>query len=372
VTTPWRDENAWPAAYFDGQVATRHEVVARLSDEGLRIEYPFAQLIVWQYAGIRLPVDPAATETRLEYGSADEPESLLVDDPTFLDALAQRAPRLRGQPRPGRARHRWTHYAPIVAGAAAFLALIYAWGIPALANHMATRVPVTWEEGVGRAVVRSLVSTADSCAIPAGIGHILTTLLATVPETPYRMHVTVLDNETVNALAAPGGAIVVYRGLVESVQTPEELAGVLAHELQHVLLQHGTRAVLREVPVRIGISLITGGAGAPAVAMDVAANLGALRYRRGDEEAADREGMRMLQEAHIDPTGMIRFFDRLLARDGSRTGPLAYLSSHPQTVARVRQLTALASAAQYTPRSLMTDAEWAEVQAACDAPAPAP
>ncbi|MEX0690696.1 MAG: M48 family metallopeptidase, partial [Gemmatimonadales bacterium] len=262
----WRETGVWPGTYFDGKVATRHEVTVRLTPEGIRIEHPFATLVRWPYAATRMPADGSRGALRLEHGREEEPEILLVEDPGFRQALETAAPHLRRRLRQSGRRERVLHYLPIAAAAAAFIALAYAWGVPALANHMATRVPLSWEENVGRTVIRSLPASDDSCATPAGLEQIVARLMATVPDAPYRMRVTLLDAPIMNALAAPGGAIVVYRGLLETAETPEELAGVLAHEIQHVLLQHGTRAVLREVPIRIGISLITGGAGAPVIA----------------------------------------------------------------------------------------------------------
>src|SRR5437899_1914268 len=77
------------------------------------------------------------------------------------------------------------------------------------------------------------------------IGAIVKRLMEPQPISPYTVRVTVVDDGTVNAFAVPGGQVVLLRGLVERTRTPEELAGVLAHELQHVLQRHTTRLLLQ-------------------------------------------------------------------------------------------------------------------------------
>ncbi len=166
-------------------------------------------------------------------------------------------------------------------------------------------------------------------------------------------------------LPPPGGYIVVNRGLLEKTETPEELAGVLAHEVQHVVQRHATRALFREMSVRILLASLTGDANGLGQALSAAGKLGGLRYQRGDEEAADRDGMKMLQAARIDPSGMISFFRRL-AREGQR-GPQApaYLSTHPQTADRILQLERLAAQAHYTPVTLLPGYLWEEMKTVC-------
>src|SRR5690606_1638034 len=114
----------------------------------------------------------------------------------------------------------------------------------------------------------------------------------------------------VNAFAAPGGYIVVFQGLLEASESAEEVAGILAHEIQHVVQRHGTKAILEALPLQLAAAAL-GGDQAAALFVGAASTLGVLSYRRRDETAADREGFRMLRAARIAPDGMMRFFERL-------------------------------------------------------------
>jgi predicted Zn-dependent protease len=177
-----------------------------------------------------------------------------------------------------------------------------------------------------------------------------------------------VDDSTVNAFAAPGGYIVVYRGLLRQAETPEELAGVLAHELQHVLQRHGTKAVLQEIPLRLVVAAATGDAGITGRVLGTAATLGALRYRRRDESAADRAGMEMLRAAQIDPDGMIRFFSRLVEQGDDIPALVAYLSTHPRNRARIEALQRLAAELNDQPVVPLDNPQWNRLGAACVAP----
>jgi len=181
----------------------------------------------------------------------------------------------------------------------------------------------------------------------------------------YTFRVSVINDTVVNAFAAPGGYLVLFRGLLELAESPEELAGVVAHEMQHVLLQHGTQSVLRQIPLQLITATITADAGLAGHVAGTAAVLGALRYSRKDEEEADREGLRMLEAAGVDPRGMMTFMERMESRGGDMPRFAAYLSTHPRTGDRVRSLEGLATVHGGASAPLMSEADWKELQQSC-------
>jgi predicted Zn-dependent protease len=360
----------WEGTYFDGRVAERHTVTVTLTAASLRIERADGRTILWSYGEVRQaqgarPGEPA----RLERGG-DEPEVLVVDDPDFLGAIRDVAPHYRDRFTDASRRRARTR--AVVAGVAAAVAAagaVYLWIIPLLAARVAARLPVTWEESLGRRVVAEMVDSTAICPHPAALDR-LVGRLAAAADGRYAFRVTVVSDSIVNAFAAPGGYLVVYRGLLELAETPEELAGVLAHEMQHVLLQHGTQAVLREIPLRLMVAAVTADAGLAGQVAGAAATLGSLRYGRQAEEEADREGMRMLQRARVDPRGMVTFFGRLQERVGDVPRVAAYLSTHPRTEARIARLEGLAAAATYAAEPLMDAEAWEDVRRACAASGP--
>jgi predicted Zn-dependent protease len=160
-----------------------------------------------------------------------------------------------------------------------------------------------------------------------------------VPGVPYKFRVTVFNDPNVNAFALPGGQLVLLRGLIERSKTPEELAGVLAHEMQHVLKRHATRALIQHVSTGLLLAALTGDVMGPvAYGAQSAQVLGQLQYSRRAEVEADAEGMKMLLDARVDPAGTVRFFEGLTGGDKQPRSVLRYLSTHPSTTDRIERL----------------------------------
>lgn len=192
-------------------------------------------------------------------------------------------------------------------------------------------------------------------------------LAAAGPGSAYTFRITVVDQPAVNAFAAPGGYLIIHLGLLAATQTPAELAGVLAHEMQHVLHRHATRALFREISMRALLSLLVGDAGGLGQALETAGTLGELRYRRQDEETADRDGMKLIQAARVDPNGMVSFLRRLSREESDAPHSRAYLSTHPLTAERIKQMERMAAGAHYTPVALLPGYPWREIGRKCGA-----
>ena len=368
----------WEGYYLDGRSATRHRAAIRLMRSGLEVTTE-AGTLWWPYPEIRQTQGfYAGEEVRLERGG-EIPEALLVSDAAFLTALHRVAPELATRfhdPAHRRSRAKLTLLA--AAAVIGITTALYLWGIPAMAGIVASQVPASWEEGLGEAVVEHLAPPPKRCTDPAlarAIDEITITLTRTLPAPPYTFRVAVVDNPTVNAIAAPGGFIVLFRGLVERTQTPEELAGVLAHEVQHIVRRHATRMLVQNASTGLLLGALTGDAsGAMRFGLEGARVLGILRYSRYHEEEADLEGMRMLIAARIDPAGLVRFFDSLKEKEQGREGPtfLTYLSTHPSTADRVERLKSLAAQADGQWITLLPDLQWREISRLCHAAGESP
>jgi predicted Zn-dependent protease len=186
------------------------------------------------------------------------------------------------------------------------------------------------------------------------------------PPSPYTFRVSVVNRPLVNALAVPGGYVVVFRGLLERTATPEEMAGVMAHELQHVLHRHATRAVIQDASTGLLLMALIGDVTGPlAYGLQTARTLGDLRYSRRAEEEADTEGMKMMLAARLDPAGMITFFERIQREEGAAPRALTYLSTHPLTADRLPRLQAMAATWTGTPEPLLAGDRWADLAKRC-------
>jgi beta-barrel assembly-enhancing protease len=167
---------------------------------------------------------------------------------------------------------------------------------------------------------------------------------------PYKF--VVVASPEVNAFALPGGYVFVNEGAVEAARTEGELAGVLAHEIAHVSLRHGTTQASRAYLARTALGFINAVAD---VAQDdfwgAAAASGVnkffMRSNRAAEIQADAEGARLLIEAGFDPRDMADFFERLDEREGVREG--GGDSDHPDPASRVEAISQVVAALGQTP-----------------------
>jgi len=361
---------SWSAQYLDGRTPVKQRVTVRIMRTGLEIVGEDGRTQWWPLREVRQSQGfYAGEQVRLERGG-ELPEMLLVDDVGFLAALRREAADgARGFHDPGRRRFRIPLTVLAAAGVVLVGAGLYLWGIPAFAAVVATRVPVAWEERLGASVMEHFAPESRRCTDPvvrSTVDDIMTRLLAPLPSVPYRFRVTVVGDERVNAVAAPGGYVVVLHGLLERADTPEELAGVLAHEAQHVLRRHATRAILQHASTGVLVAALAGDvSGLVAFGLESARTLGALRYSRQIEEEADREGMAMLHAARVDPAGTLAFFEKLQREHGASEEMLRYLSTHPSAGDRIRTLRALAAGATAPPVPLLPGQDWAAIRRRC-------
>lgn len=205
------------------------------------------------------------------------------------------------------------------------------WQADRLIDWAVSNIPVETEIRLGREAFaqqrQGLAVVEDHPALPMlrRIGADLTT------GSPYPYEFHIVRDESINAFAMPGGFVVVHTGLLASADSAEELAGVVAHEVQHVERRHGLRGLVHAAGWRAVLSLVLGNTGG-SIAGSWVQNLGDLRFSRSQETDADLQGVKALVRADIDPKGLVTFFAKL-AKD---PGPVpALLSSHPSSEDRL-------------------------------------
>ena len=362
----------WDAAYLDGRTAARRPASVHITRTGIDIALrESATRFFWPFREIRQTQGAYAGEqVRLERGG-DLAEVLLVGDIGFLSAARAASPEAAHLHEPGRRRFRVGLTFGALLAAVALAVGIYYVAIPAFAGVAAARVPVAWEEKLGAAIVDHFAPPSRRCEDPARqarIDAIVAQLTASVQPRPYTFRITIVNSGIVNAVAAPGGHIIVFRGLLERTDSAEELAGVLAHEVQHVLHRHVTRAIFQQASTGVLMAALVGHvSGVVAYGLQGARTLGDLQMNRAAESEADRDGMRLLQEAGIDTEGMITFFDKLSKYEREHGGDslTRYLRSHPTTAERIATLRGLAAAAPRPERRLLGEDDWNNVKSLC-------
>jgi predicted Zn-dependent protease len=159
---------------------------------------------------------------------------------------------------------------------------------------------------------------------------------------PY--HIKVVDTDDVNAFALPGGYLYVNRGLISTAENESELAGVMGHEIGHVVGRHGAKQISRAYGLEIITTLITGNN--PSTARQIAGQfagiggtLGMFHYSRDAEREADALAVQEMYDTGIDPEGMATFFEKLMALHEREPGRLeALFSTHPATQERIQNV----------------------------------
>lgn len=354
--------------YLDGQTAKRHRAMVHLMPDGLRIVIEEGAMLWWPYGEIRQsPHAFPRAEMGLERGG-DIPEVLLLPSTIFLEGLKGIAPEVAKRFHDQKGRKNWVMVTLLSAlGIAIVMVVLYVWGIPALASLVASQLPIPWEEHLGQSVVEHLAPQEKRCVNPAGrevVDTIVKQLTASTPKNPYTIRVLVVKDQTINALAAPGGYIVIYDGLLKRTRTAEELAGVLAHEIQHIFYRHPTKMLLQHISTRLLISALMGDArGAMAFGLESARILGILRYNRQSEEEADRAAIQMLAASGVNPTGLATFFEGIQKEESLRLP--AYLSTHPELGERIHLLKSLAEKIPGPSTNLLPDYPWEEIHGMC-------
>jgi len=159
-------------------------------------------------------------------------------------------------------------------------------------------------------------------------------------------HFFIVDSKEVNAFAVPGGFVYVNRGLIERSDKMDEVAGVLGHEIGHVLRRHTVKQMEKEQGANIGITLacvLTGVCNNQAAGAVINVGAGAVfsRFSRQDEAEADQEGFNNVVRAGISPEGMVSMFQKLLEERKTRpAGVDAWFLTHPLEEDRIAAIQA--------------------------------
>lgn len=223
---------------------------------------------------------------------------------------------------------------------------------------MAHMVPFRTEQKIARAV--KFGPAENVCKDPAGT-RALEKLVARFYPLPgddpaIQIHVSVVQSPQVNAYAVLGGQVYVNQALLEQAESPDELAGVLSHEFEHVVRRHVLEGVMMQLGTWGALELVLGDVSSGT---DLAMLMMNLQYTRGQERVADQGGLKRLVKAQVNVKGFEDFFERMQKKGGN--GP-ALFSDHPSDASRE------AMARQYEgskSRPILNDREWQELKGIC-------
>ena len=247
--------------------------------------------------------------------------------------------------------------------------------VPRLADQLAVFIPPEGERALGEVTLEQIRSALDQtgmapvplCEAPEGVAALnaMTDRLTDGQTMPLEITVSVLDHEMVNAFALPGGQVVLFRGLIETAETPEEVAAVLAHELGHVVSRDPTRHALRSAGSIGVLGLLFGDFAGGAVVLFLAERLIDAQYTQAAEAGADAFAHDLLLAADVAPGALAEMFRRMRELGGEPEGLVAHFLSHPALGDRI-EAAREATPEDFTPTPLLDDGGWSALQTICD------
>ncbi|HLH01038.1 MAG TPA: M48 family metallopeptidase [Bryobacteraceae bacterium] len=203
-------------------------------------------------------------------------------------------------------------------------------------NNMAPEQQIQLGEKVAQQVYRQMPVLPESSPVTEYIQNLGERLVAVAPGYKWPYHFHVVNMAEINAFALPGGEVFVNLGAIQAAESEAQLAGAMAHEISHVVLQHSACNAERQQRVgllaglgQIAAGVLLGGA-AGTVAQEgigLTAGFGFLKMSRGAEKQADLEGARLAYNAGFDPRGLPQFFQIIEAKYGA--GGSQFMSDHP-------------------------------------------
>ncbi|MBG0810465.1 M48 family metallopeptidase [Methylosinus sp. H3A] len=351
-------EEGAAAIFFDGWSSRKRFVQLRFGAT-LEIVQDGATLASWPYDDIRR-IEAPGFALRRETASAGELARLELRDPRLHNEFIARCRFLGGLAPAGsdRALVYWS-----LAATASFVALVW-FGIPFAADRIAPLVPASFERRLGEAAEAQLRSifSANACGDENGSAALaqLSERLQSHAALEEPARIEVLKSTVPNALALPGGKIYVFSALLARAQTPDEVAGVIAHELGHLKHRDAMRRLIATGGTSYLIGLLFGDVtGAGALVFASKALIGAAHSREAEAEADGFAADLMARLGRpAKPLG------ELLTRiSGSENAAFGLLHDHPLTADRLAAFAAADKGERGPP--LIDDARWTALKAIC-------
>lgn len=219
------------------------------------------------------------------------------------------------------------------AGLLVLLVVIGIWQYDRVLNWAASRISIETEQQMGKAVLASYNRNQDVIASGAAVDFVKSVGNQLTQGSQYRYQWLVVKDDMVNAFAMPGGIVIVNTGLLKKAGNANEVAAVLAHEVQHVEQRHALKNMINSAGVAAVVMLVLGDGNAAMIL--IAHQVSTQFFSRQVEAEADLKGAQLLVKQHIAPNGMASFFKRL-AKEQPKAGQVPeWLSSHPDTKRRI-------------------------------------
>jgi Zn-dependent protease with chaperone function len=306
-----------------------NDLNSTLEIDGLGGEYP----IIWEYGDLLIE----NTHTFLSISNARIPEIYIHSYNKNINLKIKSI-------HPTSIRNKWYErlfnagiyvHLGVTAFCISLIGLMYFFIMPSIVDTLILKLPIYYDEQIGYQVFENIKYTSS---IDTTKSKLLNEFYAELDKSNTRnIDIVVVDNSIQNAFALPDGHIIVYSGILNSMENYTELAALLGHESAHVYERHSMRLLGKNISAYIIVSLILNDInGAMAVLIDNANAINSLTYSRGFEQESDEKSMQLLMKNNIDITGMKKLIEMLKKNEMLEIPE--FLSTHPISSNRIEYL----------------------------------
>jgi len=350
-----------PTIFFDGVSNRRRQVTLALGD-ALEIAEDGEAPVRWAYADIRRADGPAGV-LRLACTSASSLARLEIRDAALAADVTARCLHLDEQQTTRRGTAKIVGWS---VAAAVSIVCVVLFGVPLAADRLAPLVPKPVERRIGDAaeVQMKTIFGRSVCEDPAGKAAFtkLVNRLRDAAGLDDTMTAGVLPTSVPNAFALPGGKVFVLKGLLDKAESPDELAGILAHELGHLKHHDNMRGLIYNGGTSFLIGLLFGDATGSSAVIFASRSLVEASYSREAETGADTFAIEIMHALGRSPKPAAELMFRITGKEGG-SGLTTILASHPLTEDRLARMTKEDRPASGPP--LLTDKEWQALKGIC-------
>jgi Zn-dependent protease with chaperone function len=350
------------AVYFDGRSNRKRKVALRFA-AGLEIVEDDRIVDVWSYGDVRR-ADGPPDAMRLSCTSALPLARLQIEDAATRDAIVSHCALLAGerQSRTGTARIVFWSLAATcsIVGLALF-------GIPLVADRLAPLIPASFERRMGDAVdgqIRAMFG-ARICTGAEGQAAFAVLVdklrMAGEIEAPLDAHVLSTSLKIENALALPGGRVYLFDELLQKAKSPDEVAGILAHELGHVHHRDNLKRLIQTGGTSFLFGLLFGDVTGAGAVIFVSRSMLDASYSREAERSADAFAVDVMHKLGRSPTPMGELLFRITGAQAAKS--ITILASHPLTEERLETMKRENRPA--TGAELLSPAQWQALRNIC-------
>ncbi|WP_416190847.1 M48 family metallopeptidase [Neisseria sp. CCUG12390] len=319
--------------YYDGRLNTARMAELYAVSDGIRVvfdggaaEYARKDLAYMAGVGGVLPAIDLPDDARIEFLSHDVPDWLRLKNQTMLKQV-------------NRFEKSWKWVAVGLVVVVAVVFGVYRWGIPAASYHLAHRLPADTLHSLGGQAEEMITKITEPSKLSAKRRQQITDLYRQQlkPETPAKLLFRKGGDMGANAFAIPNNTIVLTDELVALAENDHEILGVLAHEQGHLVHRHSLQQALRGIGIGVLMIAVTGDSSDLLTTLPVL--LAGAQYSQAFEMEADRYAVGELQRLNLPPQHFSAFLERLQAQSDHEEGGIGgWLSTHPMTAERVKQV----------------------------------